>query len=371
MNEHLLNVDLGDRSYPIYVVPGGLDDLGEVMLRHLDAGPCVIVTNPVVGALYGYAAAYSLQNAGFAPSLVYLPDGEEHKTLETYATLVGDLLSVGVDRQTPVIALGGGVTGDIAGFVAATVLRGIPLVQVPTTLLAMVDSSVGGKTGVNTRHGKNLVGAFHQPRLVFAPSQVLATLDNSEWRCGLGEALKHGVIRDADLFQYMVAHADALARRETAVVTRVVRRCCAIKASVVAEDERETGLRTILNFGHTVGHAIENAFGYGALRHGEAVGIGMIAEARYAESRGWCDEGMADVIGEALARLGLPTSAPIAENKHPDRLRAVLLDAAQMDKKSVHGTLTLVVPVRIGEVELRKIPMEDLPDLLRCLDPAE
>lgn len=363
MSETTLYVELGDRRYPIYVEPAGLDGLGQAMAQHLPLGRCALVTNPVVGALYAQQALDALQSAGFTPVLVEIPDGEPHKHLETYAELVASLLDLGINRKTPIVALGGGVTGDIVGFAASTVLRGVPFVQVPTTLLAMVDSSVGGKTGVNTTHGKNLVGAFYQPRMVYAAMEVLHTLDDAEWRCGLGEAIKHGVIRDASLFDWMVKNAEGLNGREPKIVAEVVRRCCAIKAAVVAADERESGLRAILNFGHTFGHALETASGHGVIRHGEAVAIGMVAETAFAVDQALgTDPDLPAQLREGLKALGLRAMAPEVS---ADRMLA----AAQMDKKVEGATVSLVVPVRMGEVRLAKLPLDTLPTLLSYASP--
>lgn len=363
-----VNVTLGARSYPIIVERGGLAGLGSQLAEILAPNACVIVSNPMVGAIYAHAAAESLGEAGFDTTLVYVPDGEAAKTLSTWENLVDDLLTIGIDRRTPIVALGGGVTGDIVGFAAASVLRGVPLVQVPTTLLAMVDSSVGGKTGVNTRQGKNLVGAFHQPVLVYAPIGVLATLDNAEMRCGLGEAVKYGVIRDEELLRCLVDNADALIRRDPETLAWVVQRCCEVKAAIVSADEREAGIRTILNYGHTVGHALETALGHGRLRHGEAVAIGMLTEARFARERQWLDDpSLVERLEAVLKALGLPTSVPADPGLDRDEFILRLVKAAWMDKKRHHGTLSLVVPIRIGEVGLKGLAGEELPDLFEHL----
>jgi 3-dehydroquinate synthase len=363
MADQPLYVELGERRYPIYVVAEGLEGLGMAMSEHVPVGRCVVVTNPVVGALYADDALASLRQAGFAPELLQVPDGESHKHLDTYVGLLTELLTLGIDRKTPIVALGGGVTGDIVGFAAATALRGVPLVQVPTTLLAMVDSSVGGKTGVNTSHGKNLVGAFYQPKMVYAAMEVLETLDDAEWRCGLGEALKHGVIRDEMLFEWMVENADGLNRREPDIVGEVVRRCCTIKAEVVVADELEAGVRAILNFGHTVGHALETAAGHGSIRHGEAVAIGMLAESRFAVDQDLgTDPGMPKVLYAGLQALGLRAAAPSATEED-------MLAAARRDKKVAGDALNFVVPIRIGEVRLCKLPVTALPELLSYARP--
>ena len=358
-----LTVDLGERSYPIVLAP--LSALGVNARAQLGgAGRCVLVSNDVVAPLYADAAAASLAAAGWSVEQVLLPDGEVHKTLETWRGLVEGLLDLRVDRRTPIIALGGGVTGDIAGFAAASCLRGLPVVQVPTTLLAMVDSSVGGKTGVNTRHGKNLVGAFHQPSLVHVGVECLDTLDDAELRCGLGEVVKHAVIEDGDFFAWLERNAPRLIAREHEALRYVVLRCCSIKAAVVSADEREEGRRAVLNLGHTVGHALEASLGYGALRHGEAVGIGMVAEARLAVHRGAADPALPDRIGGLLERLGLPVRWP---GVHPDRL----LDAVGMDKKRARGRIAVTVPYRIGDVRLESLVLNDLRPALEAVSGAQ
>lgn len=364
-----VRLPLGARSYAIHVVADGLEGLGMALGEVFAPGPCVLVTNPVVASLYGDPAEASLRRAGFAPRRLLVPDGEGAKTTAEWANLVERLLDVPVDRRTPLLALGGGVTGDLAGFAAATALRGIPFVQVPTSLLAMVDASVGGKTGVNSPRGKNLVGAFHQPRMVYAATRVLETLPDAEWRSGMGEVVKYALIGDADLLRWMEAHIDALGRRDPAALTTLVARCVAAKAAIVADDEREDGRRAVLNFGHTVGHAVETALGYGHLRHGEAVALGMVAETRFAIRRGWCEE--PDLLRRLVAllrALGLPVVLPDPGPGVRSDLFPTLLRAARMDKKAARGTLTLVAPVRLGIARLERVPVEDVAGLLADLD---
>jgi 3-dehydroquinate synthase len=372
-SQETIQVALGERAYPIHVVAGGLDGLGAALAEQLRPGRVVLVTNPVVGALYQEAALASLAAAGFEPSVLHIPDGERYKTLATWSDLVSRLLDQRVDRATAVIALGGGVTGDMVGFAASSVLRGVPFVQVPTTLLSMVDASVGGKTGFNTPHGKNLVGAFYQPRMVYAAMDVLATLDQAEWRCGLGESLKHGVIKDATLADWMGEHADALREREPHATAQLVRRCCEIKADVVAADEREAGLRAILNFGHTVGHALETALGHGSLRHGEAVALGMLVETKFSQERGWSDaQGLLPRLTQLTRALDLPVSLP---REHLGNASASfgekLAHALRMDKKTVRGRLRLVAPISMGAVRLVTARAEDLVALLELTESWE
>lgn len=357
-----LVVDLGARSYPIVI--GELEGLGE-QLAHTRVGRVVVVTNDVVGPLYGQAARGSLERAGFQVDVVVVPDGESHKHLGTWRTLVEALLGLGIDRQTAIVALGGGVTGDIAGFAAATTMRGLPLVQVPTTLLAMVDSSVGGKTGVNSDAGKNLVGAFHQPELVFAAMDTLRTLSDEEFRCGLGEVVKHAVLADAVFFGWLGDNVERIRSRDGAALEHVVERCCAIKAEVVARDERESGVRATLNAGHTLGHALEKVLGYGVLRHGEAVAVGLVAESRIAVARGEAEPSLPDEIAALLLALGLPVSWP---GVRPE----LLVEAALMDKKRLHGIVRAAYPVEIGRVRLAGVERAELMDAAsRLSEPTE
>ena len=372
-SQETIQVALGERAYPIHVVAGGLAGLGAALAEQLRPGRVVLVTNPVVGELYQEQALASVAGAGFEPSVLRIPDGERHKTLATWSELVSQLLDLRVDRGTAVIALGGGVTGDMVGFAASSVLRGVPFVQVPTTLLSMVDASVGGKTGFNTAHGKNLVGAFYQPRMVYAAMDVLSTLDQAEWRCGLGESLKHGVIRDASLADWMGEQADALRDREPHATAQLVRRCCEIKAEVVAADEREAGLRAILNFGHTVGHALETALGHGSLRHGEAVALGMLVETSFALERGWCDEqDLLPRLTQLTRALDLPVALP---REHlaaaTGSFRDKLVHALRMDKKTVRGRLRMVAPITMGAVQLVTARTEDLVALLELTESWE
>lgn len=356
----IIPVALDGRSYPIHVVDGDLTGLGAAVAAALPTGPVMVVTNPVVGAHYLAPTMDSLSRAGFQPRAFEIPDGERHKTVATWGDLVEALLGAGLRRTTPVVALGGGVTGDIVGFAAASALRGVPLVQVPTTLLSMVDSAVGGKTGVNASHGKNLVGAFYQPRLVYAAMHTLGTLDPAELRSGLGEVLKHGVLLDPELFDLCEGSGDRALALDGAVLGEMVQRSCRVKAQVVAADEREDGLRAILNLGHTAGHAVETAAGHGTLRHGECVALGLIAEARWCAARGDCAASVVTRIEDAVAALGLPTRTP------PLPAQA-LLRAAGYDKKAARGMLRTAVIERIGAVRLETVSLDELPRMLHLL----
>ena len=357
-----VNVELGERSYPVVLEAGGLDRLGDELRERTSAKRAFVVTDENVAPLWADAAEESLGRAGFEAHRVVLPAGEANKTVATWSGCMDALLAGRIDRGTPVIALGGGVVGDVAGFAAATVLRGVPLVQVPTTLLAMVDSSVGGKTAVDHPAGKNLIGAFHQPTLVFAALGTLETLPRREVRAGLGEVVKTALLGDAALFEVLERDAERLADGDAGALLPVVARCVEIKAAIVAEDEREGGLRAVLNLGHTVGHALEAALGYGTLLHGEAVAVGLLAETRWATRRGWCeDPHLHGRLARLLSRLGLPSAAPGAA---PEAVRAAL----GVDKKRGEGNLRMPVPVRMAQVIRVEVPLDSLSDLLVDLD---
>lgn len=302
-----------------------------------------VVTDEHVRDLYGYAVTRQLTAAGFRADLFSFPPGEGQKTRAMWAGLTDQMLAAGLGRDSAVIAVGGGVTGDLAGFVAATYMRGIPVVQVPTSLLAMIDASVGGKTGVDTSHGKNLVGAFWQPRLVLVDPQVLRTLPDEHLRAGLAEALKHAAIRNRDYFDWIVSAAPRLLAREMQELTGLISRSVRIKAGIVAADEQERGRRKILNFGHTIAHALELVSGY-ELLHGEAVAIGMVAAADVGEALRVTERGTAAQLRSALSALHLPTSLPGGTDA-----RAVL-DATGLDKKARGGAAEYVLLSRIGKV---------------------
>src|SRR5438309_4240378 len=297
---HEVRVDLGARSYPVVIGAGVLAEVGPRLAAAGYRGRCALVTSERVGTLYREPVVASLAEAGFSPVAVEIPDGEQHKNLAWLAVLYDRLLDAGIERRSPLIALGGGVVGDLAGFAAATLLRGLPLVQVPTTLLGQVDAAIGGKTGINHALGKNLIGAFHQPRLVVVDVATLRSLPRREFVAGLAEVVKYAVIRDAELFAALEAQLDGLLGLDESVLVPVVASCCEHKAAVVAADEREeSGERAVLNFGHTVGHALEVLTEYRRLLHGEAVAIGMVAAARVSQARGLC----AAATVERLERL--------------------------------------------------------------------
>jgi 3-dehydroquinate synthase len=338
-----LTVNLGERSYPIYVGEDLLSQTGEI-LRRVGLGKKVgIVTDAKVGELYLKPVEESLRRAGFSVTVVSLPEGEEHKNLEAVSAIYDRLIGERFERGSFLLALGGGVVGDITGFAAATFLRGISYVQVPTTLLAQVDSSVGGKTGVNHKEGKNLIGAFHQPRLVLIDVAALGSLPRRELAAGLAEVIKYGIIADPRLFSFLEAEMENLLALQTAALTEVVAASCAIKAKVVEKDERESEYRAVLNFGHTVGHALESATGYELYLHGEAVAIGMIQAAAISVRRGLCDQDSFERIRRLIAKAGLPTE--IAPRVEPEEL----IQCMEVDKKSEGGKIKFVLCEGIGK----------------------
>ena len=343
-------VDLGDRSYPILVGSGILSSVGPRLAALGYAGRCGLLTSERVGALYRAPVLDSLRAAGFDPLVIEVDDGEEHKNLATLSTTYDRLLGSGIERGTPLVALGGGVIGDLGGFAAATLLRGLPVVQLPTTLLAQVDAAIGGKTGINHPRGKNLIGAFHQPRFVIADVDTLATLPRRELVAGLAEVIKYGVIGDADLFADIERRLEDLLRLDRDLLVRVVATSCRQKAAVVSGDEREvTGLRATLNFGHTVGHAIEAVTDYRRFLHGEAVAIGMVAAASVSRALGICDGDAVARIRAVTGRTGLPTEVP------GDLDRGALAEAMRADKKSQRGTIRFVALETIGRVRLMEL----------------
>lgn len=353
-----LRVALGDRSYDIVIKKGSLEEIGAIVSQCGLKGRVAMVTNPTVKKLHGATVAKSLSSAGFEPFFITVPDGERYKNLKSLSAIFDALVARRCERSTPVLALGGGVIGDLAGFAAATYLRGVPFVQVPTTLLSQVDSSVGGKTGVNHPKGKNLIGAFYQPKVVVIDPDALKTLPKRELRSGFAEVIKYGVIWDAGFLKFIERKTGEILALGPAI-TAAIRRSCAIKAEIVGADERESGLRAILNFGHTFGHAIEANAGYGVVRHGEAVGIGMIMAARLSESIGVSPLGIADRI-EALARnAGLPVAL-----RQKIGLRD-MLKAIKLDKKVSDGRIRFVLQASIGKVKLHEVDEPAILDFLR------
>ena len=345
-----LQVALGERSYPIHI-GSGLIDRAELYAPHVRGRRAAIVTNTTVAPLYAARLEAALAAAGATTQLVVLPDGEEHKDWRTLNRIFDALLEARADRSTVIVALGGGVVGDMAGFAAATYQRGVPHLQVPTTLLAQVDSSVGGKTAINHPLGKNMVGAFHQPLAVVADTTVLATLPEREYSAGLAEVAKYGAIFDAQFLAWLEANSDPLRHRDPAALAHAIRRSCEIKAIIVERDERESGARALLNFGHTFGHAIESASGYGTVLHGEAVATGMALAARLSARQGRIAEADAARLVRLLERLGLDVKAP---RFAPD----VWLDYMGRDKKNQDGRVTLILLDALG----RGAVVKDTPD---------
>jgi len=349
-----VNVNLGDRSYVITIGPGAIQGLGEVVKRAGTPTGVLVVSNQKVAGFYAERALQSLHSVGLQAKLMCVPSGERFKTLGTVRKIYDALLDAHVDRKGAVVALGGGVVGDMAGFAAASYMRGIDFHQVPTTLLAQVDASVGGKVGVDLPQGKNLVGAFHQPKSVVIDTETLDTLPPRELRSGLAEVVKHGIIYDQDFFVFLGRYAsDLLAKRECAIV-EAIHRSVRIKRDVVEQDERESGMRAILNYGHTVGHAIEMLSGYGRYRHGEALSIGMVTEALLAENEHMAEPGIASEIAATLARMRLPVAMD-------DSLRTEdLVRAAGLDKKTLGGVLRLALPRSIGQCAITGVSPDAL-----------
>ena len=342
----LVHVDLGPRSYDIRVGTDTLAALPAAVAARCRPSRAIVITDDRVNDPHARIVAAHLTASGVRTEVVVVPAGESSKSVAVAADLWERLLVLGVDRRTVIVAVGGGVVGDLAGFVAATYARGLSLVQVPTTLLAQVDSSVGGKVGINLPGAKNMVGAFWQPELVWIDTQVLATLPAREYRSGLAEVVKYGVIFDAEFFAYLEARVADLTAREPSALEHVILHCCQLKANVVESDERETsGARAALNYGHTFAHALETVTGYGSLLHGEAVAIGMVAAARLSRRLGGREANLVERQQKLLAALGLPTTVPAVDHQ-------ALLTAMQHDKKVEHGRLRFILAKRIGQAEV-------------------
>jgi len=359
-----LRVELDDRAYEILVGPRLIESAGREIQPLLRRRQVVIVSDETVARHCLPQLRDSLSKAGITHHTVLLPPGEETKDLDHYGRLTDEILSFGIERGTMLMALGGGVVGDVTGFAAATLLRGIDFAQIPTTLLAQVDSSVGGKTGINTRIGKNLIGAFYQPRLVLADTDTLATLPYRELLAGYAEVAKYGLIRDAGFFSWLEAEGRAVCDLAPAPLRRAVMTSCTMKADIVASDEREEGDRALLNFGHTFGHALETETGFSSrLLHGEAVGLGMVLAFDFAARLGLVAAEEARRLRSHLDEMGLPTrlSAIGLAGLPADRLIAHMSN----DKKVRDGRITLILPRRIGEVFVMKdAPLEELRDFL-------
>ncbi len=348
----IVRVFLGNRSYVIQIGTGLLARLGTECARLGLGSRCAIISDRNVAPRYGKAARNALAKAGFAAELITIPAGETAKSLRTVEACYNALARLRLERKSFIVALGGGVVGDLAGFLAATYLRGLAFVQVPTTLLADVDSSVGGKVGLNLNAGKNLVGAFYQPRLVLCDLDTLRSLRMREYRAGLSEVIKYGIIYDAALFKLLERDLPKLLRREPRSLATVVARCCEIKADVVRQDETESGLRAILNFGHTIGHALEAISHYGKYLHGEAIALGHVAAAELSARVLGLPQGDVERIERLLQRAGLPTRVKLTAPQ-----RRGLVAAMRMDKKVSRGEVKFVLARRIGKVEFgQRVP---------------
>lgn len=350
-----VQVLLAERSYPIRIRHDSLGDLGETLRKDLESERLVVVTTPRVGARHYDALARGCARAGVRCDRLEAPDGDRAKTLRQASRLYDGLVELGAQRGTPLLGLGGGALCDLAGFVASTYLRGVPLVQAPTTLLAQVDASVGGKTAVNHPRGKNLIGTFYQPRLVWIDPGTLATLPKRELRCGMAEIVKAAALWDADFFAWLEQHVPDVMRLEPEALCEAIARAVAIKAEIVSLDEREAGLRALLNFGHTLAHAIENVSGYSRIHHGEAVAIGMVFAARVSEKAGLIGHEVTERLARLLQRIGLPTEAPDWDEQRDAYLRAI-----SVDKKSRGGSLGFVVLRELGRAEQVQLSPEDV-----------
>lgn len=345
---NIINVGLGDRSYPIKVGANALDNIGESAVDAGFASPVAVITDDTVAPLYAETVQSSLQQAGFESCTITIPAGEPYKNLNTLSTIYDEMVEHRIERTSGVITLGGGVVGDMGGYAAASYMRGIPFIQVPTTLLAQVDAAVGGKVGIDHKKGKNLIGAFYQPKAVIIDTLTLKTLPERQIRAGLAEVIKHGIIRDRELFDTVSQSLDTIFAIDTATYQKLIPWNCQIKADVVEQDEREGGLRAILNFGHTIGHAIEAVAGYDVYLHGEAIAIGMLAEAQLGAKLGITPNDAVDEIHEIFKQAKYPLAKP--EIRSED-----LIHSMYMDKKVSKGTLRFALPTKIGDTVIHSL----------------
>jgi len=343
-------VNLGDRSYEIVIAPGALDEVASTIAATVSTSHLLVVSDSNVAPLYLDRITDLLSGSFDRVDSMVVPAGEPSKSVAQCDQLWQKMIELKTDRKSAVVALGGGVVGDLAGFLAASFTRGLPFVQIPTSLLAQVDSSVGGKVGINLPQAKNMVGAFWQPRSVIIDPLALNTLDEANYRAGMAEVIKYGVIMDEEFFQFLESSVDQIKVRDAQTLTKIIAQSCRCKAQVVEEDEHETsGRRAILNYGHTYGHAIEAVFGYGKYLHGEAISIGMTCAARLARQLGMVDQDFCDRQTTLFQQIGLPTEAP---EENLDQL----MDAMTRDKKVAGGKLKLILPTRMGHVELIDAP---------------
>jgi 3-dehydroquinate synthase len=354
-----LRVELGERSYEILIDRGNLPFIGERLLRFSIGKKIAVISNPNIYELYGEKIISSLKKEGFDPSLILIPDGEIYKDYFWAYHILTQLLELGLDRKSCLIALGGGVIGDITGFVASIYMRGIPYIQIPTTLLAQVDSSVGGKTAVNHSLGKNMIGSFWQPSLVWIDVNTLDTLPEREFISGMAEVIKYGIIWDKDFFDYLESNREKILKKDKDLLIPAIKRACEIKAEVVSKDERESSLRAILNYGHTIGHAIETLTGYTTYLHGEAISIGMVYEAKLSNILGFLEKESLERIKNILKNLGLPTILPINIDT------TAMVKTILLDKKNIEGKIRMVIPESIGKMKINfEISEENLKGIL-------
>ncbi len=349
-----LTVTTQTTSYPVYIGVALLSQLTQLLKplpAYQSSADILLISNETVYPLYGAQVVRSLENGGKRVHSFLLPDGEQYKTWDSAGEILAFALEKQLSRKTLLVALGGGVVGDIAGFVASIYLRGIPFVQIPTTLLAQVDSSVGGKVAVNHQLGKNMIGSFYHPEAVIGDLDTLSSLPEREWISGLAEVVKYGVLWDADFFAFLASKQQAVERRDPTVLAGIIYRCCEIKAEVVGEDETEQGLRAVLNLGHTAGHAIERATNYCQYSHGEAVAIGMVVAVKLACSYGMLSSTEADTIQSVLADYRMPLTLP-------DKPVETILEGLRFDKKAVGFNVTFILPTKIGQVEI--VPAVDM-----------
>jgi 3-dehydroquinate synthase len=348
-----VRVELGSRSYDIVIANGQLSSVGQLLSSINVHKNTTIITNTTIAPLYLDVLKTTLHVNGFKTSEIILPDGEQYKTLDSMRDIYDQLLSFGLDRSCSLIALGGGVIGDMTGFAAATFLRGIPFVQIPTTLLSQVDSSVGGKTGVNLPGGKNMVGSFYQPAAVIIDPLVLETLPKRELQSGMAEVIKYGIISDPDFFAFLESNMDSIMKLDAESISTVISQCCRIKADITSQDETEQSIRAHLNYGHTLGHAVETLTGYSKYLHGEAVAIGMHAAALLSRSLGFCEDSDVGRIKALLQAADLPIDVPpltVSEYLH----------AIQKDKKRTGATLNFVLVRSIGDAFMYSVAQERL-----------
>ncbi|GBL03756.1 3-dehydroquinate synthase [Glaciecola sp. KUL10] len=353
-----LNVDLGDRSYPIYIETGLFNQAG-FLVSEITTKKAVVVSNETVAPLYAKTIISALTVAQLKVELIELPDGEKYKTLDTFSHIQTRLIELGCSRDTTIVALGGGVIGDMAGFSAACFQRGIPFIQVPTTLLSQVDSSVGGKTGVNHPLGKNMIGAFYQPKAVYIDTNSLSTLSEREFNAGMAEVIKYGIMYDYNLFEWLERNAVTIKARDPDALRHIIYECCKIKAEVVKLDERENGVRALLNLGHTFGHAIEAEKGYGVWLHGEAVAAGMVLAAKLSNMRNWLDMSKFGRIQELISYFQLPITGPAEMDAN------AYIKHMKRDKKVLDSTMRFILPSDIGKAGVYDdVTSDELTDLL-------